>query len=67
MKLFVVRCPNDYFKAGAYVEKTDDGYQEVEMEQSGNRLQFVRNKGLIFNHHSIPKALQPIMARGFRR
>ena len=61
--LAVIRKRNPYFRPGTWVECYDDGCRAVDVEQVDNRLQVIREKGIIIPQ----KDLAPFMSRVQKR
>jgi hypothetical protein len=60
--LAVIRKRNPYFRPGTWVECFDDGCRAVDVETIDNRLQVVREKGIVIPQ----KQLEPFMSKALK-
>jgi hypothetical protein len=65
MAFYIVHKANPYFKNGTIIELFEHGFQEVVMEQVGNRLQAVDNVGLVHLERLVKPFCIKMLKNGF--
>lgn len=59
-RLFYVIRSNPVLKRGVWMQKFDDGFQQVEVGQKDGHLEVLRTKGLVYPAESVEKYLLPV-------
>lgn len=67
MSLFIISAANGPYRPNTWFECHDDGCQEVEMRQVGNRAEYVRTTGLIIPHKDVVPYATAVGKRGIVR
>lgn len=58
-RLYYVYKPNPIVRKGIWMERFDDGFQEVVVESPEGRLEVMRTKGLVYPAEIVEEFLLP--------
>lgn len=64
MSLYAVVKRNPFVKLNAYYEKFDEGWQQAVVEQVGNRINVIGNKGFMLPDKMVKPFVMRILTRG---